>query len=114
MKAHASVLLNTLVYNWGEPEEPHTYCTAVQNSPYIYNIIINPRAARVTVVGLCACVYVCVFTLICHLTHWNHKRELPTDSSQYRNHFKFLADFAKNALFKSYGVICSPRAALAS
>ena len=32
--------------------------------------------------------YVCVSALICRLTHWNHKREIPTDSSQYRNHFK--------------------------
>ena len=34
-------------------------------------------------------VYVRLFALICHLTHWNHKREIPTASSQYRNHFKF-------------------------
>ena len=53
--------------------------------------IVNPRhacTARITVVGLCVCmcVYVCVFALICCLTHWNHKREIPTDSSQHRNH----------------------------
>ena len=29
---------------------------------------------------------VCVCgSLICHLTHWNRKRDIPTDSSQYRN-----------------------------
>ena len=27
------------------------------------------------------CVCVCVSTLICRLTHWNHKRDIPTDSS---------------------------------
>ena len=56
------------------------------------------------------CIYVCVFALIFCLTHRNHKREIPMDSSQYGNHFNFT-DFAKNALFKTYGVICSPRAA---
>ena len=59
--------------------------------------IINPRrtcAARVTLVVLCICmcVYVCVSTHTCRLTHWNHKREkreIPTDSAQYRDRFKF-------------------------
>ena len=67
--------------------------------------------------GYCSChvcVCMCVSALICRLTHWNHKREIPTDSSQYRNHFIFFANFAKNGSFKSYGVICSPRAAPAS
>ena len=36
--------------------------------------------------GYCSCpvcvyVCVCVSALICRLTHWNHKREIPTDSS---------------------------------
>ena len=78
---------------------------------------INPRracAARVTVVVLCVCMCVCVSTHTCRFTHWNHKREIPTDSAQYRDRFKFFADFPKNALFKSYGVICLPRAAPAS
>ena len=34
-----------------------------------------------------------------------HKREIPTDSSQYGNHFK-KGDFCKNVSFKCYGVIC--------
>ena len=63
-------------------------------------MFINPRracAARVTVVVLCVCVYVCmcvcmcvcVSTHTCCLTHWNRKREIPTDSAQYRDRFKF-------------------------
>ena len=27
---------------------------------------------------------VCASTHTCHLTHWNHKREIPTDSAKYR------------------------------
>ena len=38
-----------------------------------------------TVVVPCVYVYVCVFALICRLTHWNHKSEVPKDSSQYGN-----------------------------
>ena len=52
--------------------------------------VINPRracAARVTVVVLCVCMCVCVSTHTCRLTHWNHKREIPTDSAQYRDRF---------------------------
>ena len=58
--------------------------------------VINPQracAARVTVVVLCVCMYVCMYVCVsthtCRLTHWNHKREMPTDSAQYRDHFKF-------------------------
>ena len=50
------------------------------------------------------CVYVCVSTHTCRLTHWNHKREIPTDSAQYRDRF---ADFPKNASLKSYGLYTS-------
>ena len=42
--------------------------------------------------GYCSCpvcMYVCVSTHTCRLTHWNHKREIPTDSAQYRDRFKF-------------------------
>ena len=56
--------------------------------------LINPRracAARVTVVVLC----VCVSIHTCRLTHWNHKREIPTDSAQYRDRFKYLPIFLK-------------------
>ena len=62
-------------------------------------------AARVIVLGLCVCVCVCVCVsaLICRLTHWNHKREIPTDSSQYGNDFK-KDDFCKHVLLN--GIIC--------
>ena len=84
--------------------------------------IINPRcacAARVIVVVVCVCMYVCVCVYVCvnthncRLTHWNHKTEIPTCSQQYSDVLNF-ADFPKNASFKSYGVICLPRAAPAS
>ena len=41
--------------------------------------------------GYCSCSVccMCLFALICCLTHWNHKREIPMDSSQYRNHLIF-------------------------
>ena len=52
----------------------------------------RPCAARVTtVVGLC--VHVSTLNLPSHTL--NHKREIPTDSSQYRNHFQFLPIFLK-------------------
>ena len=39
------------------------------------------------------CMYVSTHT--CRLTHWNHKRGIPTDSAQYRDRFKFLPIFLK-------------------
>ena len=40
---------------------------------------------------LCVCMYVCMYVCVsthtCRLTHWNHKREIPTDSAQYRDRF---------------------------
>ena len=47
-------------------------------SPFF--LIIKPRracVARVTVLVLCVCMCVCVSTHTCHLTHWDHKREIP-------------------------------------
>ena len=84
--------------------------------------IINPRrvcAARVTVVVLCVCMYLCVYVCMCVHSY------LPphTLESQKRDTKLILrntgivlnfADFPKNASFKSYGVICLPRAAPAS
>ena len=63
----------------------------------LYLLHYNPRracAARVIVLGL-----LCVFALICHLTHWNHKREIPTDSSQYGNDLQ-KAIFVKHFIQK--------------
>ena len=45
----------------------------------------RPIFSIFTVVVPCVYVYVCVFALICRLTHWNHKSEVPKDSSQYGN-----------------------------
>ena len=45
--------------------------------------------SRVIVVVVCVCVYVCVTTHNCRLTHWNHKTEIPTCSQQYSDRFKF-------------------------
>ena len=45
-------------------------------------LTLGPHAQR----GYCSCP-LCVFALICHLTYWNHKSEVPTDSSQYRKDF---------------------------
>ena len=69
----------------------------------LYLGVINPQRACAAKVQYLVCV--CVFALICHLTHWNHKREIATDSSQYGNYF-LKGDFCKNISFKSYGIIC--------
>ena len=38
---------------------------------------------------ICVCMCVCVSTHTCRLTHWNRKREIPMDSAQYWDRFKF-------------------------
>ena len=60
----------------------------------VYFIVINPPCMRSE--GYCSCpvcmyvcVYLCVSTHTCRLTHWNHKREIPTDSAQYKDRLKF-------------------------
>ena len=72
----------------------------------------NPQsacAARVTVSSCPACMYVCVYVYVCvsthtyRLSHWNHKREIPTDSAQYRDHFKFVPIFLKMLRSKVMG-----------
>ena len=70
------------------------------------------RAARVTVVVLCVCVCVCPFiTAASHIgiTKQRYQR-IHSNTAIVLN----FADFPKNASFKSYGVICLPRAAPAS
>ena len=75
------------------------------------------RTARVIVVVVCVCMYVCVYVCVtthnCRLTHWNHKTEYQRVHSNTAIVLNF-ADVPKNASFKSYGVICLPRAAPAS
>ena len=76
---------------------------------HLKNIVINPRhacAARVTVLGLC----VCVFALICRLTHWNHKSEVPTNSSQYRKDKKAIyLKMLRSKVMTSYAYRNSPQ-----
>ena len=82
--------------------------------------IINPRracAARVTVVVLCVCMYVCVCVCVHSYLPPHTLESQKRDTNGFcaiRGSFKFFADFPKNASFKSYGVICLPRAAPAS
>ena len=80
------------VYRFPHTTYPYSscICSFLQQHPYF--LFINPRracVARVTVVVLCVCVCMCVHTYTCRLTHWNHKREIPTDSAQYSDRFKF-------------------------
>ena len=78
--------------------------------------VINPRcacAARVIVVGLCVCVCVCVRSNLPPHTLESQKRDT-NGFIATQEPFLIFADFAKNASFKSYGVICSPRAGPAS
>ena len=49
-------------------------------------------------------VVLCVFPLICHLTHCYHKSEVTTDSSQYGSDLK-KGDLAENTSFRSYAII---------
>ena len=76
----------------------------------VVTAIINPRracAARVTVVVLCVRMYVCMCV---HSNLPPHTLELQNNTGIVLN----FADFPKNASFKSYGVICLPRAGSAS
>ena len=70
------------------------------------------RAARVTVVVLC--VYVCVCPLISAALHIGITKEKYQRVHSNTGIVLNFADFSQNALFKSYGVICLPRAAPAS
>ena len=82
----------TQVYRFPHITYPYSSCICsffCSSIPPFCSLTLGAmRAARVTVVV--PCVYVCVSTLICCLTHWNHKREIPMDSLQYSNHFQFL------------------------
>ena len=81
--------------------------------------VINPRracAARVTVVVLrvCMCVCMCVCPLIPAASHIGITKEKYQRILRNTGIVLNFADFPKNASFKSYGVICLPRAATAS
>ena len=76
-------------------------------------VLVNPRracAARVTVVVLC----VCVCPLIPVASHIGITKERYQRILRNTGIALNFADFPKNASFKSYGVICLPRAAPAS
>ena len=84
-------------------------------------VFINPRracTARVTVVVLCVCMYVCMYVCVCPLipsaSHIGITKERYQRILRNTGIVLNLADFPKNASFKSYGVICLPRAAPAS
>ena len=88
-----------------------------------FSAFINPRracAARVTVVVLCVCMcvcmYVCVYVcpLIPAASHIGITKERYQLILRNTGIVLNFADFPKNALFKSYSVICLPRAAPAS
>ena len=76
------------------------------------------RAARVIVVVVCVCVCVCVCMGVCPLITAASHIGITKQGYQriHRNTGIVLnfADFPKNASFKSYCVICLPRAASAS
>ena len=62
------------------------------------------------------CVYVCVYVYVCPLTtaasHIGIAKERYQRILRNTGIVLNFADFPKNASFKSYGVICLPRAAL--
>ena len=62
------------------------------------------RAARVTVVVpcVCVCVCVCLFVVFCH--RYRYVRVHSDTEKTF-----IIVIFAKNASFRSYGVICLPR-----
>ena len=78
------------------------------------------RTARVTVVVVCVCVCVCVYVCVCDRPLITAASHIGITQQRYqRVHSNTaivltFADFPKNASFKSYGVICLPRAAPAS
>ena len=75
----------------------HVCCHILFCFVYTVSILLTlgvHPSAKVTVVVpcvyVCMSMCVCVSTHICRLTHWNHKTEITTNLSQYRDHFKFF------------------------
>ena len=109
---------------------PHTtypysscICSFLQQHPY-FLFIINPRracAARVTVIVLCVCMcvcmYVCMYVCMCVCPLIPAASHIGITKERYQRILRNtgivlnFSDFFKNASFKSYGVICLPRAA---
>ena len=69
-------------------------------------------------VCMCVCMYVCMYVCVCPLisaaSHIGITKERYQQVHSNTAIVLNVADFPKNALFKSYGVICLPRAAPAS
>ena len=79
--------------------------------------LINPRrawAARVVYVCMCVCVCVYVCPLVSAASHIGITKQRYQRIHRNTGIDLNFADFPKNASFKSYGVICLPRAAPAS
>ena len=81
---------------------------------------ITPRVCTsvlslyIVVVCVCVCVYVCVCPLITAASHIGITKQGYQRIHRNTGSVLNFADFPKNASFKSYGVICLPRAAPAS
>ena len=88
------------------------YCLCSNNT----HIINPPRtcAARVTVVVLCVCMYVCMCVLVPAASHIGITKQRCQRIHRNIGIILNFANFPKNASFKSYGVICLTRAAPAS
>ena len=82
------------------------------------------RTARVIVVVVCVCMYVCVYVCMCVcvyvwplITAASHIGITKQRDQRVHSNTAIVLNFAnfpKNASFKSYGVLCLPRAAPAS
>ena len=103
-------LSNSIGCNWCTAIEHFYNCHSISAD---VNAIINPRracAAKVIVVVLCVCMY----PLISAASHIGITKERYQRVHSNAGIVLNFTDFPKNASFKSYGVICLPRAAPAS
>ena len=96
------------------------YCTYYYHLYYYYNyylcVISNPRCAHARSEGYCSCpvcMCVCVHSYLLPHTLESHNKRYQWVHSNTAIVLNF-ANFPKNASFKSYGVICLPRAPPAS
>ena len=77
-------------------------------------VIVLCVCVCVCVVCVCVCVCVCVLPLITAASHIGITKQRYQRAHSNTAIVLNVADFPKNASFKSYGVICLPRAAPAS